>query len=197
MQHKYFYTDANGNLKKYSYCSKCMAGPFTEEDLNIKFHIVESLRFCNDCGKIMKMNWPTLTANQVQEVPKEDLEKIEVQNEISEILESSEIEFSLPQFQPKQESKPVPVKKQPSKEPTKTTSSSWVVYTIKCKDDTVYHGITQNLNNALIYINKCSGPKNLRSKDKVPVTLVGHQEVSSKEAAETIKKKLNSGNFSL
>jgi len=68
----------------------------------------------------------------------------------------------------------------------------FTVYTVKAKDGTLHHLVTQNLQKALKYINQGSGPKNLRTLDKRPVSLVTSYFKRSLKEAKMLKKQLSS-----
>ncbi|MCX5860190.1 MAG: GIY-YIG nuclease family protein [Proteobacteria bacterium] len=58
---------------------------------------------------------------------------------------------------------------------------SWFFYILKCKDDSLYSGITNNLLNRLIIHNRGKGAKYTRSRR--PVYLVYWEEYSDKSKA--------------
>lgn len=76
------------------------------------------------------------------------------------------------------------------KVPEVTTGEEWIVYKVECKDGTIYCGTTQNLDQAIKYLNAGSGSKHLRLKSKRPVTLVESVKVDSKSEAIKLKKEI-------
>ena len=75
--------------------------------------------------------------------------------------------------------------------PLLSGGDEWIVYTIQCKDDSIHHLTTRNLENAIKYINRGIGVKRLRSKEKRPVILLDSVIVSSRTEALKLRDKLN------
>ena len=68
----------------------------------------------------------------------------------------------------------------------------WYVYLLRCSDDSLYCGITNNLLNRLNTHNRGKGSKYTRSR--LPVRVVWHEEANSKSSAlkrEAFIKKLS------
>ena len=68
----------------------------------------------------------------------------------------------------------------------------WYVYLLRCSDDSLYCGITNNLLNRLNTHNRGKGSKYTRSR--LPVRVVWHEEANSKSLAlkrEAFIKKLS------
>ncbi len=71
------------------------------------------------------------------------------------------------------------------------TMKNWLVYILRCRDDTLYTGITNDLENRLQAHNEKRGARYTRAR--VPVTLVYQEEAASRSQAsrrETAIKKL-------
>lgn len=58
---------------------------------------------------------------------------------------------------------------------------SWIVYLLECKDETIYCGITNNLEKRIIAHNQGKGAKYTRGR--LPVKIVYHQTVKTKSEA--------------
>ena len=58
---------------------------------------------------------------------------------------------------------------------------NWLVYILRCRDDTLYTGITNDLENRLQAHNEKRGARYTRAR--VPVTLVYQEEASSRSQA--------------
>ncbi len=58
---------------------------------------------------------------------------------------------------------------------------NWLVYILRCRDDTLYTGITNDLENRLQAHNEKRGARYTRAR--VPVTLVYQEEASSRSLA--------------
>ena len=58
---------------------------------------------------------------------------------------------------------------------------NWIVYLVKCSDDTLYCGVTNNIKNRLVVHNAGRGAKYTRSR--LPVTLLLVSKVMSKSEA--------------
>ncbi len=68
----------------------------------------------------------------------------------------------------------------------------WQVYILRCSDNTLYTGITNNLENRLQTHNEKRGARYTRTR--LPVTLIYHEEASSRSLAsrrEAAIKKLS------
>ena len=63
----------------------------------------------------------------------------------------------------------------------KSLTKSWQVYILRCRDDTLYTGITNDLENRLQSHNTKRGARYTRSR--LPVTLVYHEETTSRSLA--------------
>ena len=72
----------------------------------------------------------------------------------------------------------------------KKQKPSWIVFTVECQDKSLYHGMSQDLEQAIKNINRGSGPKSLRSKIKRPVVLILKRKPVTKEEAIKIKSEL-------
>lgn len=71
------------------------------------------------------------------------------------------------------------------------TMKNWLVYILRCGDDTLYTGITNDLKNRLQSHNDKRGARYTRAR--LPVTLVYQEEASSRSQAsrrEAVIKKL-------
>ena len=64
----------------------------------------------------------------------------------------------------------------------------WFVYILKCSDDTLYTGITNDLDKRIATHNKGKGAK--YTKGRRPVTLLKSFEVDSKSAALKLEYKI-------
>ena len=58
---------------------------------------------------------------------------------------------------------------------------NWLVYILRCRDDTLYTGITNDLENRLQAHNEKRGARYTRAR--VPVTLVYREEADSRSSA--------------
>ena len=71
-------------------------------------------------------------------------------------------------------------------------TASWLVYIVRCRDNTLYTGITTDLNKRILEHN--AGPKGARyTRSRRPVTLVYSEQVASRSVAtirENFIKKL-------
>ena len=63
----------------------------------------------------------------------------------------------------------------------KTVTKKWIVYLVRCSDESLYCGITHNLKNRLIAHNSGRGAKYTRSRR--PVELVGTSSAMTKSDA--------------
>jgi putative endonuclease len=69
---------------------------------------------------------------------------------------------------------------------------NWIVYTLRCRDESLYTGITNNLENRLQTHNQKRGARYTRAR--LPVTLVYQEEAPSRSLAsrrEAAIKKLS------
>lgn len=73
-----------------------------------------------------------------------------------------------------------------------TVLDSWYIYIVRCSDDSLYTGITKDLEKRILEHN--SGPKGARyTRSRRPVTLVYYEQAGSRSAAtsrEALIKKL-------
>lgn len=68
------------------------------------------------------------------------------------------------------------------------TSNLWVVYIVKCSDDTLYTGITNNIRKRIIAHNKGKGAKYTRGR--CPVNLVWLKVCEDKSSASKLEYKV-------
>ena len=61
------------------------------------------------------------------------------------------------------------------------TMKNWLVYILRCRDDTLYTGVTNDLENRLQAHNEKRGARYTRAR--VPVTLVYQEEAASRSLA--------------
>lgn len=71
-----------------------------------------------------------------------------------------------------------------------TNQKSWFVYIVKCKDNTLYTGITNNLQNRINTHNLGKGSKYTRARR--PVTLVYSETHSNKSGASKREAQIKS-----
>ena len=62
-----------------------------------------------------------------------------------------------------------------------TSMKNWLVYILRCRDDTLYTGITNDLENRLQSHNEKRGARYTRAR--LPVTLVYQEEATSRSQA--------------
>jgi putative endonuclease len=182
----YYYTDPQTKqLKKYIYCNLCIVkGPYTEADIGKEIFAKGSAQnptyYCKQCLTNLKLKQENSDAWNINMKVISDPIKVknqklkqEVRIKVKEKAEESKVE------QLKQEIKIELI-----------ASNNWCVYTLECKDKTLYHGITQNLEKAIAYHNRGSGADYTRLKERRPVTLVSSKPFETKDEAVQFKKTL-------
>jgi len=186
------------------HCSRCRKGPFKKEDLDNKIFEYgderNPIRYCTDCVSLLNLKEPESIAliYNKHNKSKPEVNKIDQFIDINKPIE--DIVTILPEVVEKTKivkgPRPDEVFKVPDNELKSTYSipkikkGNYGVYIVRCKDNTLFCGISQNIEKSLKYINKGSGNKYTRSKERRPVTLVYFKIANDIKEANIKKIKL-------
>lgn len=176
ISHSFYIDLRDGKKKKLTRCSLCSSGPYVQEDFNREiFELMPGMCYCAPCMRMHNHPFEIedLPSNYQDSVLDEGLIKLGFEPDI-------EIDNKSPDEE---------IEKSPDEEITEDIKR-WYVFTIRCKDGFIYNGFSQDVPRVIKYINTFSGPRSLRSRDKVPVKLIDTKEVSTKKDAIKLKKEL-------
>jgi len=72
----------------------------------------------------------------------------------------------------------------------KIEEGKYGVFIVRCKDNTLFSGVTKDLEQCIKYMNRGSGNKSIRSKEKRPVKLIYFNQVDTVSAANKKRNEL-------
>ncbi len=160
-------------------CSRCMDGPYDISVINeILFEFGDDrhpIRYCKACAKQLRLSVPppkvssffAAPLNKTKPVDKKEDDVIDIHG--NQLIKSENI--------------------------PKIVNGNHAVFIVKCLDNTLFCGITKDLDKSIKYMNTGSGNKYTRPKTRRPVKLVYVNQVENMKSANVkrneLKKKLS------
>jgi len=163
-------------------CSRCMKGPFEESDINISLFeygdTQNPIRYCNECVFLLGLKKP----NDIEEtVFKLTGQKKQENKDIKKLIKDQEL-------LDEDDNEMINIKR--TKQFPEMRNGNRGVFIVKCLDNTLFCGITQNIEKSVKYMNTGSGSAYTRPITRRPVKLIYFNQVENMQQANKKRAKL-------